>query len=526
MSYSLLFSQQRQSQQQNGQRRGLAVLGIGEGWTGAMVPGQLDQRIRGHFDEAEVDIPVVMYDKGPVLAAQPGWGHTALIVPSRDGGSADNELLLTGRPFDFPNLLRLRRMPGWIRRYANRQHVKGRQTSLNPSIWAGYALSWLVKYYQKDSPEDRALLRDWDAAEAYTMLDQWTSLPTPESPISLGCSAGFSAFGTQSGSVYTFGLNTFGQCGVGLQRRFGSGMSTELAIINDDDHVVANKPVPADEAILSRMIWTPEPVVHTVTYTNGEEEIEAEEVLSFDSFALGLQHGIGLTTDGKVFCWGKGERGQLGQHYTSSQSPHALAVHTGYKLADIPSGHQKPLYCEIGRVVQIASGMLHSAALTVDNEVFIWGKYVIPPLRNDAKEGKTASDSKLPCLLEGLPHNKKVIQIACGSHHTAILLEDGSVYGVGISTDSKEPMHDPMELIPPGVVDMPVRQFAAHMDRTTVVGADGQQVLQVHIWKDPSYQEYALFTPDWVDRLLEEDSRVRIKQVHRGWLHTVIVSDD
>ena len=31
------------------------------------------------------------------------------------------------------------------------------------------------------------------------------------------------------------------------------------------------------------------------------------------SVALGLQHGVALDSEGQVFCWGKGERGQLGQ---------------------------------------------------------------------------------------------------------------------------------------------------------------------------------------------------------------------
>lgn len=496
--------------------RSFSVLGIGEGWTGAMVPGELNQRIRGHFDEAEVDLPVVMYDQGPVTAVQPGWGHTALLVPGDDETDGQNKLLLTGRPFDFPNLLRLRRMPAWIRRYANKQprDKEAQAGSLHPSILFGRALTWLVDHYQSDTPEDRALLKDWETAEAFTLLDTWTHLPTPESPTLLDCSAGFSAFGTQSGSMYSFGINTFGQCGVGLQRKFGVEERSE-----------SENASPTSDLTLSRVIWSPEPVVCSIINTDGEEEFDQEQRLSLDTFALGLQHGIGLDADGQVYCWGKGERGQLGQDFATAQSPHALAVRKGYSLAEIPSGRKKPHYREMGKVVQVAAGMVHSAALTADNEVLVWGKNVIPPLPKDAENGMTASDSKLPCVLQGLP-DKKVLQIACGSHHTAILLEDGSVYGVGVSTDSKEPMHVPLELIPPGVVEMPVRQFAAHMDRTTVVGTDGRQVLQAHLWEDPDYQEYALFTPEWVDRFLEEDSRACIKEVHRGWLHTVILTDD
>eukprot|EP00977_Amphora_coffeiformis_P016836 scaffold5325_cov183-Amphora_coffeaeformis.AAC.14 len=488
--------------------RSFAILGIGEGWTGALVPGELNQKVSGHFDEVEIDLPVVMYDKGPVHAVQPGWGHTALLVP-HDHKIGEHQLLLTGRPFDFPNLLRLHRMPRWIRRYASKmpRDKQAKVRSMHPSILFGRVLTWLVDVYQSDTLEDRALIRDWETAEAYSLLDQWTPLETPEAPISLGCSAGFSAFGTQSGKLYSFGINTFGQCGVGLRREFGT------------KEVMGDEPVPVSDLTLSRIVWSPEPVVYTVTNTDGEEEIEEEIPLSLDSFALGLQHGIGLTAGGEVYCWGKGERGQLGQDFVTAQSPHALSVSKGYYLTEFSGERQKPQYREMGKVVQVAAGMIHSAALTADNEVLIWGKHVIPPLPSDAEQGKTASDSKLPCVLQGLP-DKKIEKIACGSHHTAILFEDGSVYGVGFSTDSKEPIHEPMELIPTGVVDMPVRQFAAHMDRTTVVGADGRQVLQVHLWEDPDYQEVAIYTPAWVDRLLDEDSQVRIKGVHRSWLHT------
>lgn len=497
----------------------MAVLGIGEGWTGAMVPGELNQRIRGHFDEAEVDLPVVMYDQGPVHAVRPGWGHTALIVPSDDGDSSSStQLLLTGRPYDFPNLLRLYRMPAWIRRHAGPRGGVTHGHSLHPSVLFGRALTWLVEQYQSNSAEDRALLQDWEAAEAYSLLTAWTPLPTPEAPAHLlACGAGVSAFGTASGQVYSFGMNGFGQCGVGLQ----GGVATTTVATDDEEKK-------EDAVTLSHVVWSPSPIVQKVILPDGEENVDEEhqeESVKFSSFALGLQHGIGLDVNGQVFCWGKGERGQLGQDYLTTQAPSSLIVPKAYTLSERQGGRQKPIYREIGEVVQVDAGMVHSAALTVDNEVLLWGKHVIPPLPNDAALGRTASDSKIPCLLTGLP-DKTILQISCGSHHTSILFDDGSVYGVGLSTDTKVPLHEPVELIPPGVVDLPVRQFASHMDRTTVVGADGRQVWQVHLWEDPELRDYALFTPGWVDRLLEEDSSVRIAQVHRSWLHTVILTDD
>jgi hypothetical protein len=69
------------------------------------------------------------------------------------------------------------------------------------------------------------------------------------------------------------------------------------------------------------------------------------------------------------------------------------------------------------------------------------------------------------------------------------------MWAVGVSSDTKEPMHTAVCKIPAGVIDMPVHQFVAHMDRTTIIGADGRQVFQVHLWKETEIREFALFTP-------------------------------
>jgi alpha-tubulin suppressor-like RCC1 family protein len=151
----------------------------------------------------------------------------------------------------------------------------------------------------------------------------------------------------------------------------------------------------------------------------------------------------------------------------------------------------------------------------------ILDRFVLPAFGDDVGR-KAASDAVLPCVLH-LP--RKVEQIACGSHHTAMLLEDGSVWAVGISSDTKEPIHYPVQLIPAGVVEMPVQQFAAHMDRTTIVGRSGRQVLQVNLWKDPELREYGVFTPSWVDRLLRDDEKIRVREVHRSWVHSVVLTD-
>jgi alpha-tubulin suppressor-like RCC1 family protein len=48
-----------------------------------------------------------------------------------------------------------------------------------------------------------------------------------------------------------------------------------------------------------------------------------------------------------------------------------------------------------------------------------------------------------------------VLRLSCGSHHTSVLLDDGSVWAFGIATDTKVPVHEPVCLIIAGIIDSP-----------------------------------------------------------------------
>jgi alpha-tubulin suppressor-like RCC1 family protein len=327
---------------------------------------------------------------------------------------------------------------------------------------------------------------------------QPVALPDNDTPVQVACSAGLTAVIGASGTLYTFGLNGFGQCGIGES---------------------------------TNNVWAPTAVTGLSTeFAADGPRSEMHQQHAVTSVALGLQHAVVLNAVGEIFAFGKGDRGQLGQESATKESHTALPIRKAYRMhrhgdaADAnTNANLKPTYLTLGPVKQIASGMLHSAVLTEDNQVAIWGKHILRPTSDEPN--KKALDSRIPSILTGLPEGPTVERIACGSHHTSVLLSDGSVWAVGISADTKTPMHDPVELIPKGILQLPVRQFDAHMDRTTVVGADGRQVLQVHLWSDPELREFAIFTPPYVDRLLDENETMRIRAIHRSWKHTVIVTD-
>lgn len=493
----------RRSDSVGKQTREFAVYAVGEGWTGALGIGSFSEDVPGHYDDEEESFATQnlkpMYT-GKVHSVAAGWGHTAVITQ-------DLELLLTGRPHDFSALLRLKRLPKMIRDYSVRQTVESTALDspamkkesrgidlFNPTEMVGSLVTWLSDSLSPDT-------KDWETARSQSILSALTSVEVAEGnvhqPVAVACSAGFSAFITKEGHLYAFGLNGYGQCGSG--------------------YTVNN-------------IWHPTRVTGLSSDFANVPRAQMEQSFPITQVELGLQHAICLNSEGEVFCWGKGERGQLGQEALMGESHTALPVKKAFSFADNEDpvsalqGNNKPIYEEIGKVRQVAAGMIHCAALTDDNRVLIWGKHVLPVFGEDMGK-KVASDATLPFVLNGLPPTLRVERIACGSHHTAMLMEDGSVWAVGVASDDKTPIHVPVQLVPPGVIEMPVRQFAAHMDRTTIVGHSGRTVHQVHLWKDPEIQEYALFTPPWLDQLLLQDGNLTIREVHRSWVHSVVLTD-
>jgi len=297
----------------------------------------------------------------------------------------------------------------------------------------------------------------------------------------LDASAGLTALVDPNGTLLTFGLNHHGQCGVGQS---------------------------------SNNVWTPSPVMglSSVFAHDGRESQTQEHAIC--QVSLGLQHGIALNSVGHVYVWGKGERGQLGLLEAEPFLAFAKRV-TNFRLPSTDGSrqfHKNPI------MTMVAAGMNHCVTKGQDNQVYIWGKNVMMP-PTSSSFNSAVQDATTPTVIRGLPPDREVVDITCGSHHTSLLLEDGSVYGLGIPRDSAKPIWEAIRQVPAGVIDMPPRQFEGHFDRTTIVGNDGRQVLQVQLWSEETTT--AVFTPIWRDVL-----SCPIQSVHRGWLHSLIVTEE
>ena len=445
------------------QRRSMSIYALGEGWTGAFGGAHLNASIPGHDDEDVEDLvqdPLLIY-KGKVQKVSTGWGHTLLIDDK-------SQLQVIGRPHDFQTLLRLRRLPHFLRMMSSEKLFQGEEGMSSRIIGA------LVGGFQGESDA-------WEAAKKYSSVFDFTPLSLPDEalPVHIRASAGLSAVIGSNGKLYTFGLNGRGQCGTGMW---------------------------------SNNEWVPKMVMGLTTL--GDPLLPPAN--SMQQVGIGLQFGIALNDQGQVFSWGKGNRGQLGiqmgEYETSDFARWVSRIHESLDQQDNPR-------VKHFKATLIATGLHHGAMVLEDNQVYAWGKFQSPPFES-SKPGATSEDATFPIPIHGLP-DLKIIDLQCGSHHTSLLMEDGSIWAFGLATDNTKPIHTPVQLCASGIVQLPVRQFEAHFDRTTVVDAN-HDVYQMNLWHNPELQEYAVFSPTWLDLF----SNQKIESVHRGWLHTLVVTSD
>lgn len=134
----------------------------------------------------------------------------------------------------------------------------------------------------------------------------------------------------------------------------------------------------------------------------------------------GSMHTALLLQDGTVWTFGLDDDGALGQGQDTNATDDADSF-TPRQVHQLPP------------CIQISAGASHTAALSIDNEVFIWGTYRDP----SGNKQLTSSDvsRNIPTLvMHSL--NESVAQIASGEHHTIMLTDTGRVFEWGFGGSS------------------------------------------------------------------------------------------
>ncbi|XP_070789239.1 RCC1 and BTB domain-containing protein 2 isoform X2 [Pituophis catenifer annectens] len=122
------------------------------------------------------------------------------------------------------------------------------------------------------------------------------------------------------------------------------------------------------------------------------------------------------TENDEVFALGTNCSGSLGiGDVQSSIEPRRINILCGKKLSSLSYG----------------SGP-HVVLATTEGEVYAWGHNAYSQLGNG-----TTSHSYIPCQISTNLVNKKVIEVACGSHHSMVLTADGEVYSWGYNNSGQ-----------------------------------------------------------------------------------------
>ncbi|KAL3922706.1 MAG: hypothetical protein SGILL_002062 [Bacillariaceae sp.] len=129
-----------------------------------------------------------------------------------------------------------------------------------------------------------------------------------------------------------------------------------------------------------------------------------------------VAHTLLLTSSGRVLSFGTGQYGALGHGYSG-----------GKQLPDV----LRPTYIEAlasERIVCISAGELHSAAVTVDGDLYTWG---------DGFCGQGGHGDKRPHVLpeqvtKGGLEDECISHVSCGARHTIAVTEEGEVFSFGL----------------------------------------------------------------------------------------------
>lgn len=188
--------------------------------------------------------------------------------------------------------------------------------------------------------------------------------------------------------------------------------------------------------------------------SDGSVPVQVPNLGGISEISAGSDHSLALRTDGNVFAWGDNDDGQLGDGTTSSISTperislpsRAISIAAGYdhSLALTQDGRVFAwggnMYGQIGdgnlnnsttpiavysNAIAIAAGPYDSMALRQDGSIVAWGLNDYGQLGN----GNTINQAGAVSVV-GLPSGS-VRQIAQGFFHSSVLYSNGQVWSWG-----------------------------------------------------------------------------------------------
>jgi len=252
-------------------------------------------------------------------------------------------------------------------------------------------------------------------SNGFDILTTDLTLPTYPKAISVGCGSNYTAILMDDGTVRGCGSNTNGQLGLNNI----ASRSTVVPVLGISSQAIAVACGQYHTAILMDD-GTVRVCGRNASGQLGQNDIRTRStvvsVLGISSQAIavagGRFHTAILMDDGTVRVCGQNTTGQLGVNNTVNRS-------TAVSVLGISS-----------QAIAVACGFYHTAILMNDGTVRICGQNQFGQLgQNDLIARST--------VVSVLGISSQAIAVACGSNHTAILMNNGTVRVCGSSTDGQ-----------------------------------------------------------------------------------------
>ncbi|KAG4302920.1 hypothetical protein PCANB_000763 [Pneumocystis canis] len=138
--------------------------------------------------------------------------------------------------------------------------------------------------------------------------------------------------------------------------------------------------------------------------------VHMKELNNIVSVVCGTDHVLALTAYGSVFSWGNGQQFQLGHRVVERTRLNALI----------------PREFGLKKIKAIGAGSYHSFAISYDGRVYSWGLNQFGQCGIESSSGEDGTVVCSPTHIQSLD-SYNIVYITGGEHHSAALTEDGEL---------------------------------------------------------------------------------------------------